>query len=323
MRKRLLGCAVFLTILGSSGADPTRRAMVLSVQGKVLDHAQPVLTGQLLNDDSVLSLPENSSVTLLVLNKGERVAVSGQGKLEFGALGLQVRDGAGIRPVGSNQRRLSLNGENHRSIGGMITRSVEVGRTALENTEFDRVEVREGQGLMLSRPAGQGEPPSLTFRFTPTYYLPEYVSGKPFCLLPDKDVYLWAPEISGQRVGSRWQWEVPWPKDAQKTMGLVVSDPRSVAPALYTWVYQTDPQEEEDLRSLTRDVKDWTGREPESIEPLVVYASVLEDRGFLERALQQLERALQLKNDEPGLLEMKARVLTELGRYSEASRLAR
>ena len=321
MHKTWVSLALFLTMTGLSEAAPTRRAMVLAVQGKVLTNQTPVVTGQLLDDASVLELPSHSSLTLLVLNKGERVSVSGQGRLQLSEQGVQVRDGATLRVIDSNQQKLSLNGENHRSIGGMTTRSVEVGRTVLSSTGIDRVEVREGQGLMISRPAGAGAPPALTFRFTPAYKLPEIVAGKPVCLLPDKDVYLWSPEVPGQRVGSRWQWEVGWPKVDLKTMGLVITEADEPAPVLYTWVYQTSPEEEEQLRSLGQEVKAWSEREPNSVEPLVVYASVLEDRGFLERAVQQLDRALALKSKEPGLLEMKARVLTELGRYTEAGQL--
>ncbi|ODT73419.1 hypothetical protein ABS71_07180 [bacterium SCN 62-11] len=295
--------------------------MVLAVQGKVSAYQKPVVTGQLLDDSSVLDLPGGSSVTLLVLNKGERVAVSGQGRLQLSDQGVQVRDGATLRVIDSNQQKLSLNGENHRTIGGMTTRSLEVGRTVLNSTSIDRVEVREGQGLMISRPAGTGSPPSLTFRFTPVYKLPEVVDGKPVCLLPDKDVYLWSPVVPGQRVGSRWQWEVGWPKEDLKTMGLVITEADEPTPLLYTWVYQTSPEEEEQLRTLGQEVKAWSQREPKSVEPMVVFASVLEDRGFLERAVQQIDQALALKNDEPGLLEMKARVLTELGRYAEADQL--
>ncbi|MBX3168432.1 MAG: tetratricopeptide repeat protein [Candidatus Eremiobacteraeota bacterium] len=318
MRKQLVSLGVLLMLAGVSQAVP--RAMVLAVQGKVVSGKTPVLTGQLLDDASRLELPGDSSLTLLLLNQGQRLAIRGKGKLDINEQGVKVREGATLHVIDSNQEKLSLNGENHRAIGGVVTRDGEIGSTDLASTAIDKVEVREGEGLVISRPAGPGSPPPLCFHYTVRYKVPEVTKeGKATCLLPSADQRIWSPVIAGQQVGSRWQWEVGFPKEDYKSMGLVVTPKdEDSAPVLYTWVYQASPQEEDELRALARQTRDWTRREPGSIEPLVLYASLLEDRGYLEQANQQLDRALALEKAEPGLLQMKARVLTELGRYAEA-----
>lgn len=324
MRKQLVALGVFVLLAGASESNTQRRAMVLAVRGKVLLGKTQVLTGQLLDDASRLDLPRDSSLTLLLLNKGERLAIRGKGQLEVGDKGVKVRDGATMQVVGSNQEKLTLNGENHRSIGGVVTRGdIELGRTMLASTAIDKVEVREGEGVVVSRPAGSGPPPPLCFHYTIRYKVPDVTrEGTATCLLPTADQRIWSPVIAGQQVGARWQWEVGFPKEDYKSMGLVVTPEDDEAkPVLYTWVYQASPKEEDELRKVASQTKEWSQREPSSLEPLVVYASLLEDRGYLEQANQQLGRALALKKTEPGILQMKARVLIELGRYAEAGKL--
>ncbi len=322
MLKRLVSLGLSLTLAGVLGATPVRRAMVLSVQGEVSSSNQPVLAGQLLDDSNLLVLKKDSKVTLLLLNKGQRLAVTGQGKLEVGSDGVRASDGARVTVVDSNQQKLALNGENHRTLGGITMRAVELASQDLVSTPFDRVEVREGQGLVVSRPAGSGVPPSLDFSYAIPYRMPRLAAdGKAVATLPSSDQKIWSATIAGQQVGSRWQWEIDWPKENQyKSMGLLVTE-ADERPLLYTWVYQTSPQDEAELRSLARGLEDWKVREPESLEPFVLYSTLLEDRGCLEQANQQLDRALTLKKSEPGLLDMKVRILTELGRYSEASQV--
>jgi hypothetical protein len=324
MLKRLVGFGLFLALISVLPAAPTRRAMVLAVQGEVLSGSQPIRSGQLLDDSSLLDLKHNATVTLILLNKGQRVAVEGEGQLRFSTEGLAPSAGARVRVLDSNQQKVTLNGENHRSVGGLITRDVEVGRTPLDSTVFDSVEVLEGHGVLVSRPAGQGPPPALCFHFLASYTLPDLTKdGKAACLLHLKEKAIWSPVIQGHRIESRWVWEAVWPKLDYQSMGLVVTEEEEFEPLLYTWLYRAGSQEQSQLLSLAREVESWRAREPESIEPLVLYASLLEDRRYLEAANQQLDKALALKNKEPGLLEMKARVLTELGRYSEAGFLAR
>lgn len=323
MRKRLAALGLFFVLAAASEGQSAHRAMVLAVQGKVHSGNAQVLTGQLLDDPSQLSLPKDSWLTLLLLNKGQRLTIRGKGRLEVSAKGVEVRDGATLQVVDSNQQKLTLNGENHRNIGGAVTRDLEIGRTLLAATAIDKVEVREGEGLVISQPAGSGAPPSLAFHYTIGYKLPELTeAGKAVCLLPSAEQRIWSPVIAGQRVGSRWQWKVAFPEEDYKSMGLVVApEGEDRQPLLYTWVYQASPKEKDELRAMARNTRDWSQREPRSIEPLVLYASLLEDRGYLEQANQQLDRALVVKSAEPGLLQMKARVLTQLGRYAQAGKL--
>lgn len=325
MLKRLVSFGLLLSLASGLAADtPLRRAMVLTVQGEVVANSRPVKVGQLLDDSSELDLKGRSTITLLLLSKGQRLAVDGQGKVQVREAGVLARDGATVRLLDSNQRKITLNGENHRAIGGMTTREVLVGSRDLASTSFDKVEVRPGKGLLISRPAGSGTPPKLSFHYTATYRLPDLTAKGATCLLPSKDERVSSSVVAGEKVGSRWQWRVEWPKADYKSMGLTVTEEDDdTDPLLYTWVYQTAPRDEAELLSLAKAVEDWRGREPESLEPLVLYSSLLEDRGYLELAGQQLDRALALKREEPGLLEMKARVLTELGRYAEAAALGR
>ncbi len=68
-------------------------------------------------------------------------------------------------------------------------------------------------------------------------------------------------------------------------------------------------------------VRQWIEREPQSPEPWVYLASLLEEKGFLEEAVAGVNTALKLQPNDQGLIDMKARLLLDLGRYWQASQL--
>lgn len=313
-------CGLVLGLLCCGLAEPAHRAMVLKVEGLVSSLGKPVLTGQLLDEGSKLSLDGKSRLTLLLLNQGQRLEIQGRGQLQVGPKDLQLSQGLRSSVLDSNQQKLSLTGDNKRNIGGAVLR----GRPAslpLRDSAFDRIEVRDGSaGLVFWRPAGNGEPPKLKFHFLYDYREPAWLKGKPSISRPAEEDEILVTSVEGERQGANWRWEVAWPQDDDQRMGVLVTDEKTATPWLYTMVYQTNPQEESELSEARQRAAEWAQREPQSIQPMLIYASLLENRGHLEEASQQLTRALALAGKDAGLRSLKGRVLRELGRFSQAAR---
>ena len=76
-----------------------------------------------------------------------------------------------------------------------------------------------------------------------------------------------------------------------------------------------------ELETARQDCLQWAEGEPKSYEPWLIYATLLEEKGRLEEASRILDKALQLEPAEPGLIQMKARLLMDLGRYGQAADL--
>jgi len=319
MKKSLGWWAMLFTMVGALHAESARRAMVLKVDGPVLAGKTKVLTGQFLDQSSSLQLPAGATVTVLMLNKGQRLEIKGKGNLKFNASGLELQ-GCTSRVLGSNQQKLSLTGENHRAIGGAVLRDL---IESLPTTLLDKIEVLDGAKpvLLVSRPAAEGTPPILRFAYTTNFTRPSLENhGRAVVRLPSfVDVEF--THVPGEVAESRWQWRIPWPASDHKTFSLTLKPLDKDEPLLYTFVYLTSPQEEKELRSVARETQQWSAREPKSIQPFVLYAGLLAERGRLEEARQQLDKALAIAKKEPGLLQMKASVLTELGRYQQAGAL--
>jgi len=320
MKKRFVWLGLALALIGSAQAESARRAMVLKVDGPVSAGNGKVLTGQFLDAGSSLQLPAGSSLTLLMLNKGQRLEIKGKGSLQLTASGVDLK-GCSSRVLDSNQQKLSLTGENHRAIGGAVLRVPPI--KLLTSTPFDKIEVLDGTrpAMLLSRPAGEGVPPTLRFDYSTAYTRPRLVANGKVELLRGQSVQIESAQVSGEMSAGRWNWRIPWPATDQKSLSLTVNPLDQDEPVLYTFVYLTSPQEEKELRSVARETQQWSAREPQSIQPFVLYASLLAERGRLEEARQQLDKALAISKNEPGLLEMKAHVLTELGRYQQAGAL--
>ena len=322
MKKCFVWLGLVLTLSGLPRADSGQRAMVLMVKGAVLAQTQQVLTGQLLEQGSTLQLPAGTSITLLLLNKGQRLEVKGPGSIGVDASGLRLQ-GCTSRLLDSNQQKLSLTGENHRTIGGMVLRNVRV--IEASTSPVDKIEVLGGTrpAILLSRRAGEGPPPDLQFVFAPNYRAPKPISqGRAEVYRSEPETRIQSGLVKGEVVAGRWKWQLPYPDSDLKTLTLTLTEhDHNDVVWLYTRVYLTSPDEEKELSKVARNVQQWSAREPQSIQPRVLYASLLGERGRLEESLQQVDKALSLAKDDAGLREMKYQILLDLGRYSQAAEL--
>ncbi len=305
--------ALLLAGVALAQPAPKKVAMVLKAEG-----SPEVLTGQMWSDGQSIDLPAGSRVTVLLLNKGERLELSGKGKVQVSTRGLSLK-GVQSKSLASTQVRLALNGENQRQIGGMTLRRV---ASKPWDSSLDRVEVTP-EGLTLSRPDGKGAPPPLKFVYLDQETMPTLLSNFETVAesgRPAKSVF--ATQVSGHEVGGRWQWQAPWPlEDTPKAYSLRVFDPSSQKLSLWTRLYHASAQEETELAAARKQVAQWSQLEPKSPQPWVYLANLLEEKGFLEEALAATDSALSLRPGDPGVLNTKARLLLDLGRYSQASQL--
>lgn len=307
---------VALVLAGVALAAPTPKkvAMVLKAEG-----LSNVLTGQMWSAGEIVELPQGSKVTVLLLNKGERLLLSGQGRVEVSSGGLTVK-GAQSKKLSGTQMKLALTGENQRQIGGMTLRDQPPPPPPPKyNSVLDEVEISEA-GVGVSRPAGTGEPPRLQFVYLDAQAMPglstDFEAIKKL-EVPEKSVF--TTQVAGRKRGQRWVWQAPWPlEDPPRSYSLRVFPVASGPMQLWTRLYHPGPEEIKQLAAAREQVKQWSGREPGSPEPWVYLANVLEEKGRLEEALEALKPALALRPKDKGLLEMKARLLMDLGRYLKA-----
>ncbi|MFN8610823.1 MAG: hypothetical protein U0931_24995 [Vulcanimicrobiota bacterium] len=308
-----------LLLAGLSWATPPRKlAMVLTVRGNVTNRSVPVLTGQLWSQGDSISLGPGSQVTVLLLNRGERQEISGKGALEVAEQGLTLRGACSARVLPSTQLKVSLNGENQRQCAGMVLR----GAVPIANSAFDRV-LSEPEGLKLARAAAAGNPPRLTFKFLKQYDNPTLSLNLKSVKLPPPakaEDTLFATEIEGQAQGDRWVWEVAWPPSGPSARALEVLETSTQTRQLYTRIYQCSPEERLELAAAREQVSQWAQKEPGTIGPYVYLACLLEEKGDLESALEALQPGLAGQPKDEGLVQMRARLLTDLGRYGDAAR---
>jgi hypothetical protein len=331
--KRLSIAAGLALLLHQAGVaqTPGKVAMVLKISGPVTQElagiVDPVSTGQMWSQGSTIRVPAGSRLTVLLLQRGERLEIEGGGELKVNADGIKI-SGCKSRTLPSSQHKLALSGDNHRPIGGSTLRGDKLKDVS---TSIDQVEVVGGDepGIRLSQPALAGSPPKLKF----TYF--RYFS--PISLSPQFEIVqqafqdtsgesVWSTSLTAQQKGQRWQWLLPWPiEPAPQTYGLLVVNPTGSdkTPQLYTRVYHATAQEEAELTQIGKDVEAWVQREPNNSEPWVFYANLLEEKGHLQEALEAVDRALALQPRDAGLTQMKARVLLDLGRYQRAVQLLR
>ena len=323
MRKWLAVAALGLSWAGF--AESPYKAMVLKVSGAPVGHPsekqnERVVSGQKWAEPLVVDLPAGSIITVLVLSKGERLEITGPGKVKVDRSGLHL-EGCSSRSLTSTQHKFAITGENHRQIGGFTVRG---GAPASTSAQLDRIEVVGGgaPALVVSKPAGEGSPPGLSFQFLDSYSGPDLNSE--FTLVQTQgDRYTIKSEVvKGQKVDSRWEWKVRLPANQDSPLlGFSIAPLQGEGEWLYTKVYLATPQEELELETARKDCLQWAEGEPQSYEPWLIYATLLEEKGRLEEARRILDKALQLEPAEPGLIQMKARLLMDLGRYGQAADL--
>ena len=306
-------CVLFLWLACAALAQPHPKtvAMVLSVRGN-----PDVLTGQLWSAGDHIEMPAGAKITVLLLNKGQRMELSGKGNVAVSEQGLQVR-GTTAKELSSTQVRLSLNGENQRQIGGMTLRNVDV--SSLWNSPLERVDL-SSEGITVSRPVADGAPPRLLFVYREAEAMPTFTDSFQALLnspVPADSVF--STEVSGLKVGTRWQWQAPWPlEDAPKAYALRVFQLPSKKLLLLTRLYRPVDQEVQEMLAARQQAQKWAEREPRSAEPWVYLATVAEDKGRLEEALAAVQRAMGLRPADLGLAAIKVRLLLDLGRYRQA-----
>lgn len=318
MKRTLVGLFI---LAGLGWAQPAKKvAMVLQVEGKVASNSAPVMTGQLWSSGDRIELGAGSRVTVLMLNQGERQEITGQGSLEVLPTALKLAGKCASKVLSSTQLRLALNGDNHRQIGGMVFRD---SVAEVKNSVLDRVEIAP-EGVQVSCPAGAGDPPQLKFYFLDHYAGPMFNANLQGLKLFEKTEPLGAAfstQVSAQKQADRWVWQVPWPlEDVPKSYALEAfptQEPKELQ--LYTRVYHSSPQDLSELTSARQKVAAWASREPSSPGPSLYLASLLEEKGELQNALEALQPALALKPRDPGLAQMKARILLDLGHYADAA----
>jgi len=308
-----------LMLAGLGWAQPAKKfAMVLKVQGTVTNRSVPVLTGELWAPGDSIEMAPGSQVTVLLLNKGERQEISGKGSLEVASEGLKLHGGCAARVLSSTQLKMTLNGENHRQLGGMVLREK---TSVVENSPLDQIEIEPG-GVKISRPAEAGSPPPLKFSYLSRYENPilkldlKSVKIPPLAKPTDS---LFTAEVKGQKQGNRWVWEAPWPSQGPPARALEVIETATQTRQLYTRIYQSNSQEQSELSDARKQVADWAQQEPATIGPWVYLANLLEEKGELEAALEALKPALTLQPKDEGLVQMHARLLIDLGRYADAA----
>lgn len=308
---------VVLWLVGLALAEPMPKkiAMVLKAEGN-----SSALTGQMWAAGDRVNLPAGAKVTVLLLNKGERIEITGAGTVVVARGGLNLLEGARSKKLSTTQVSLALTGENHRQVGGMTVRNDKLPPPAPKyNLELDRVEVSEA-GVLVSRPAGSGAPPRLRFLYLDPEGMPNLTAD--FNALarspvPEKSVF--TTQVAGRAEGNRWFWQAPWPlEESPRSYSLRVFPVPSGPLQLWTRLYHPSVGETKALAAARQQVKKWVQREPASAEPWVYLANLLEEKGQLEEALKALDSALALQPGDKGLLEMKARLLMDLGRYLQA-----
>ena len=132
-------------------------------------------------------------------------------------------------------------------------------------------------------------------------------------------VSVFSTRTEGRKVGSRWRWIAPWPQqDPLKSYQLRVYELPSQKLQLLTRLYRAGAQEIRDVAAAGEQARQWARREPGSVEPLVYLSTLLSDKGRLEESLTALNSALALRPADKGLLQMKVRLLLDLGRYRQA-----
>lgn len=328
MKKTLILIALSLACSGALWARAPRQAMVLKVQGKHVFHSKEIYseqasTGQMWTAGDELELKEGASIVLLELSKGRQLEITGPGTVRVTPGGLEVTR-ASTRELSKVAHKLTLTGENHRQIGGKTVRNAAQGVTSELRLSYDMLRVDGGQlELRVPRPFPREE---LRFEF--------YEGYQPWTLLDDGTVLKPDQEFAprpveevlarGSAASGELVWKVPLPKASSgKPWGLMVrdrSDDESPV-LLYTRVAALSTSESKEIGQLKQETQAWAAREPQNAAPWLVYATFLEEKSQLREAAAAADRALKLRPKDRGLLQLKARLLADMGDYQGASRV--
>lgn len=324
MKKWLLaGTLVFLGATGS-WAEPMRKLMVLTTEGKPSKvtrsgKGSDVLRGQMWEAGDWVKIPAGSTVTVLTLSKGERQKLQGPLEVKVEASRLSLSGAGKSESLRSVEHKLALSGENHRQVGGAAIRG-----SAPQNSDglLDRVEYLPGKSVVvLSGPRGKGPAPVALAQFY-DHFVKSNISVGRTLLRGEMASPFVAREVAAQAGGDRWVYRIELPAlEPGQTYGLMLLDERSKEEILYTRIHHLESKDWQALEEAKSNTEAWAQREPQSPEPWLVYACVLEEKGQLWEALQALDKALQFAPQDPGLLHLKGGLLLDLGQYAEASQI--
>jgi hypothetical protein len=328
VKKTLILVALSLACSGSLWARAPRQAMVLKVQGKHVFHSKEVYseqasTGQMWTAGDELELKEGASITLLELSKGRQLEITGPGTVRVTPGGLEVSR-ASTRELSKVAHKLTLTGENHRQIGGKTVRNAGSAATSELHLNYEMLKIDGGQlVLRVPRPFPREE---LRFEFYEGYQpwtlLDDGTVLKPdqeFAPRPVEEVLARASATAGDLL-----WKVPLPKSPTgKPWGIMVRDrsEENSPVLLYTRVAELSTSESKEIGELKQETQAWAAREPQNAAPWLVYATFLEEKSQLREAAAAADRALKLRPKDKGLLQLKARLLADMGDYQGASRV--
>lgn len=327
---RTIKTAGFLAFLMATmgWAAESRKAMVLRADGPQASLTQegkkiPVVRGQMWNAGDRISLPAKSTLTVMLLSQGKRLQVEGPANVTLQNDGIDVKDGGKVRELKSVEHKLALSGENHRQFGGMTVRNAQDIEADPFRLRLDRVEYPSAGApiVLVSSPPSSGRPPTLMFQFYDSFSRPNISADGRLAIQNFGDQAFAAREVAAVVKNGAWEYRVEVPgQETSRTLGLRVYNLENKE-LLYTRLYAPGPEDLDALEAARRNTEQWVELEPQSSDPWLVYACILEEKGQLTQALEALETALKYAPKDPGLLRLKTTLFLDLGRYSEALEL--
>lgn len=301
-----------LLLAGSCWAAPARKVLVLETSGPsgqlVSQKSAPnVATGSILQERDTVDIKSGGSMTVLVLGKRERLRVIGPGKFTIGPEGLQEA-GVKLEKLEAPDQ-LALSGDNHRRLAGLRTRA----KGALPASgKFDSITVTPGS-LCLASDKLPEKPVRIMLYST---YRGPIIDAKG--IDRDEPEPLLSTElVAPVKANGQLTFTLPLPASPQELTVRVLAESGSDE-LLFARLYALSAAEQSELAASKTAIESWAKASPQSAEPWIVYTYMLEEKGLLREALNSLQRALELRPADAGLMEMKIRLLLDSGDYSSA-----
>lgn len=304
---------VLTALAGLAWAAPARKVLVLEINGpsgQLVSQKTSlnVATGSILQERDTVEVKAGGSLTVLILGKRERLKVIGPGRFTVGPDGLQ-ESGVKLERLEAPESQLALTGDNHRRLAGLRTRAQV--RT-LPSGGFDSFSVTPGK-LVLS----SSKLPDKPLRFTLySAYRGPVIDAKGI----DRD----EPEqmvstalVTPTRADGKGVYSLDLP-EGPGDLTLRILNEGGSEELLFARVYPLSAAEQAELAAARSSIESWASRSPGNAEPWIVYSCLLEEKGQLQEALAALTRALELRPNDGGLLEMKIRLLLDSGDYQAA-----